>query len=41
MKTENLKAIKEEAGFVSGQELCDGCGVPGTAVWKAIGKLKE
>ncbi|MFR3757110.1 HTH domain-containing protein, partial [Hungatella sp.] len=41
MKTEILKAIKEEAGFVSGQELCDRFGVSRTAVWKAIGQLKE
>ena len=41
VKTEILKAIKEEAGFVSGQELCDRFGVSRTAVWKAIGQLKE
>ena len=41
VKTEILKAIKEENGFVSGQELCDRFGVSRTAVWKAIGQLKE
>lgn len=44
MKTEILKFLKDEkegAGFVSGQELCDRFGVSRTAVWKAIGQLKE
>ena len=37
----DFEIIKEESGFVSGQELCDRFGVSRTAVWKAIGQLKE
>lgn len=41
MKTEILKLLKEQDGYVSGQELCDRFGVSRTAVWKVIGQLKE
>lgn len=41
MKTEILKILKEEDGYLSGQELCDHFGVSRTAVWKAIRQLKE
>lgn len=41
MKTEILKLLKEREGYVSGQELCELLGVSRTAVWKAIGQLKE
>lgn len=41
MKTEILKLLKKGDGYVSGQELCDRFGVSRTAVWKAIGQLKE
>lgn len=41
MKTEILKHLKERDGFVSGQELCSLLGVSRTAVWKAVGQLRE
>lgn len=41
MKTEILKLLKAQEGYVSGQELCDRFGVSRTAVWKVIGQLKE
>lgn len=33
--------MRERAGFVSGQELCEHFGVSRTAVWKAINQLKK
>lgn len=41
MKTEILRLLKERDGFVSGQELCSLLGVSRTAVWKAVGHLRE
>ena len=41
MKTEILTCLKETAGYVSGQELCDRLGVSRTGVWKVIGQLRE
>lgn len=41
MKGEILKALKETKGYLSGQELCEKLGVSRTAVWKAVGQLKE
>lgn len=41
VKTEILKMLKEGDGFISGQEVCGRFGVSRTAVWKAIGQLKE
>ena len=33
--------LKEQQGFVSGQDICDQLGISRTAVWKYINKLKE
>lgn len=41
MKAEILAALKEAAGYVSGQKLCGRLGVSRTAVWKGIQKLRE
>lgn len=41
MKDRILQALTEAEGFLSGQQLSDLLGVSRTAVWKAIGKLKE
>lgn len=41
MKTEILKYLKEEQGYLSGQELCERLGVSRTAVWKVIRQLQE
>ncbi len=41
MKTEILRILLEEMGYVSGQTLCDRLGVSRTAVWKCIHKLQE
>ncbi len=40
-KTDILRALRESAGYVSGQELCERFGVSRTAVWKRINQLKE
>mgnify|MGYP002731344180 CR=1 FL=1 len=40
-KEQVLRALSEAEGFLSGQELSNLLGVSRTAVWKAIGKLKE
>ena len=40
-KEQVLKALSEAEEFLSGQELSNLLGVSRTAVWKAIGKLKE
>lgn len=41
MKAEILKMLKEDAGYLSGQQLCEKLGVSRTAVWKAIRQLEE
>ena len=41
MKNRILQSLSETDGFLSGQELSNLLGVSRTAVWKAIGKLKE
>ena len=41
MKSEILTLLREQDGYISGQELCDRFGVSRTAVWKAIKQLKE
>lgn len=41
MKTEILRFLKEEQGYLSGQELCERLGVSRTAVWKVIRQLQE
>lgn len=41
MKAEILKVLKENKGYLSGQQLCESLGVSRTAVWKAMGQLKE
>ena len=40
MRTEILKILKSEEGYVSGQELCGLLGVSRTAVWKAVQQLQ-
>lgn len=41
MKAEILKQLRQEDGYISGQELCGRFGVSRTAVWKAIQQLEE
>ncbi len=41
MKAEILAVLRQDAGYVSGQELCNKFGVSRTAIWKAIKSLKE
>lgn len=41
MKSEILHILRNQAGYVSGQELCEKFGVSRTAVWKAVNQLKE
>ena len=41
MKEEILRLLREADGFVSGQQLCEKLAVSRTAVWKAIGQLKN
>ncbi len=41
MKEQILTKLREQHGFVSGQELCDTLGVSRTAVWKAINGLRS
>lgn len=41
MKAEILKLLKENDGYISGQELCLRFGVSRTAVWKVIRQLEE
>lgn len=41
MKTEVLKALRQQEDYVSGQKLCEKLGVSRTAVWKVISQLKE
>ncbi|MGN0360444.1 MAG: biotin--[acetyl-CoA-carboxylase] ligase [Hominisplanchenecus sp.] len=40
MKSEILHILRNQEGYVSGQELCEKFGVSRTAVWKAINQLK-
>ena len=40
-KEQVLRALSDAEGFLSGQELSNLLGVSRTAVWKAMGKLKE
>ena len=40
-KEEILEKLKQADGYVSGQQLCQGLGISRTAVWKAVGKLRE
>lgn len=41
MKAEILSLLRKKADYVSGQELCKYFGVSRTAVWKAVGRLRE
>lgn len=41
MKSEILQILRNQEGYVSGQELCSRFGVSRTAVWKVIRQLKE
>lgn len=41
LKSEILKMLKENEGYLSGQELCEKFGVSRTAVWKVIRQLEE
>ncbi len=41
MKTRILKFLREKDGFVSGQDICRELSVSRTAVWKAVGQLRE
>lgn len=41
MKKKILMFLKEQQGFVSGQDICDQLGISRTAVWKYINRLKE
>ncbi len=41
MREKILKMLRNADGYVSGQKLCETLGVSRTAVWKAIGQLRE
>ncbi len=41
MKAEIIRQLKETGGYVSGQQLSEKLGVSRTAVWKAIGRLRN
>lgn len=41
MKAKVLRLLRERDGYLSGQEICGKLAVSRTAVWKAIGQLKE
>ena len=41
MKSEILRLLKENKGYLSGQQLCDHFQVSRTAVWKVIDQLKK
>lgn len=41
LKSEILYMLKNEEGYISGQELCDKFNVSRTAIWKNINSLKE
>lgn len=41
MKSEILRLLKENEGYLSGQQLCDCFQVSRTAVWKVMEQLKK
>lgn len=41
MKSEILRLLKSEEGYLSGQELCNRLQVSRTAIWKVMNQLKE
>lgn len=41
MKTKILTCLRQQDGFISGQELSEQLGVSRTAVWKAVRRLRE
>ena len=41
MKAKILRLLRERDGYISGQEICEKLAVSRTAVWKAVGQLKE
>lgn len=41
MKTEILRLLKEDGGYISGQRICNKFAVSRTAVWKAVEQLKK
>lgn len=41
MKSGILALLRERGDYVSGQEICERFGVSRTAVWKAVGQLKQ
>ncbi len=41
MKAEIIRQLREADGYVSGQQLSERLGVSRTAVWKAIGRLRD
>ncbi len=41
MKTEILRLLKEDGGYISGQQICNRFAVSRTAVWKAVEQLKK
>lgn len=41
MKAKILKILREADDYVSGQQICETCGVSRTAVWKVIRQLQE
>lgn len=41
MKTRILEELKNADGYISGQKLCEKCGVSRTAIWKTINQLKQ
>ncbi len=41
MKAKILRLLREREGYISGQEICGKLSVSRTAVWKAVGQLKE
>ena len=40
MKTKILEELKNNNGYISGQDLCEKCNVSRTAIWKVINQLK-
>ncbi len=41
MKAKILRLLRERDGYISGQEICEKLAVSRTAVWKAVGQMKE
>lgn len=41
MKSKILSRLRDESGYVSGQDLCSEFGVSRTAIWKAVSQLRE